>query len=917
MNGNPKTTNLDRGELMVRLFLDRFDESYREMAEYAALPFVLTPELVNYLHSEFLRHSAPGYEAGADLLLSDLCNAVGYEQYVMRRDAREYLLAEMKRRHGPETMQKAARKLLGYVVHLARTTYAMRKDELKAQEWAAMLFLDDQRQTAVREIAQEIRSCFFAEEAEIAGDSGDANLSELGRLSRLVADFAPQLDRYPELVEYGLMAGQILADASGETTVELIKREKLSQPLIVVDVELPSLSALIPAVQPKLVGEMIARAQAQKPAERKLGTTKRARAEAEAALLIPGEVISGKVERITQLFQAFVDLGDKGTGLALPTGIPSEVIPLELVTASFDWVVIWPRNNDGLVAISQIAANRPTSWEEIEKAYQTGADVIGRVDRMARDGLWVSLGEVEAFLPNDEFDLRRPRNLRDFAGKEIVARVTEFSRHSRVRLSRKSVIEDERARCKRLLFENLEPDFVVTGLVRHLTDYGAFIDLGGFDGLLHISEMSWRRQFQPAELFKVGDLIDVKILKIDRDRERISLTYRPLSPNPWDTVPERYRIGQKVKGTVTSVAVFGAFVELEPGVEGLIHVSDISWTENPGDATKVLQKGQEVEAAVILIDIELFRIGLSIKNLTEKPGQKRQAADSQPAVQPITLTTFDFDTVTLDETGEAIERRRLSARQFVEELAPSVNLEMVEIPGGKFLMGAPKKEQDSYDNERPQREVNISPFYIGKFTITQKQWRVVAGWEMIERELNPDPSHFKGDNRPVENISWHDAREFCARLAKKTGRGYRLPTEAEWEYACRAGTTTPFAFGETITPEIVNYDGNHPYAKAERGVYRGETIPVGSLGVANAFGLFDMHGNVWEWCEDVWHDSYQGAPIDGSAWLSGGDSSYCSLRGGSWYGDADVCRSAFRDVNRSDTRDVDIGLRVVVGARTP
>src|SRR5262249_41460412 len=160
------------------------------------------------------------------------------------------------------------------------------------------------------------------------------------------------------------------------------------------------------------------------------------------------------------------------------------------------------------------------------------------------------------------------------------------------------------------------------------------------------------------------------------------------------------------------------------------------------------------------------------------------------------------------------ERRKLQARQFFEELAPGVTLSMVEIPGGQFMMGSPEDEAERRDNEEPQHRVAVSPFFIGKFAITLPQWRVVAGWRRIERELKPEPSfvpHDKrrttaDDERPVEQVSWEDALEFCARLSRKTGRSYRLPTEAEWEYACRARTTTPFAFGETITHEIVNYD---------------------------------------------------------------------------------------------------------------
>ena len=180
-----------------------------------------------------------------------------------------------------------------------------------------------------------------------------------------------------------------------------------------------------------------------------------------------------------------------------------------------------------------------------------------------------------------------------------------------------------------------------------------------------------------------------------------------------------------------------------------------------------------------------------------------------------------------------------------------------------------------------QHEVTIADFFIGKYPITQAQWRAVAALPEVERSLEPDPSNFKGDNRPVESMTWEDAVEFCARLTAKTGRTYRLPSEAEWEYACRAGTTGPFHFGETITPDLANYDGNYTYGDGPKGRYRNKTTPVGQF-PANAFGLYDMHGNVWEWCQDHYHSDYIGAPTDGSAWVSGGDSSRRMLRGGSW-----------------------------------
>jgi formylglycine-generating enzyme required for sulfatase activity len=186
------------------------------------------------------------------------------------------------------------------------------------------------------------------------------------------------------------------------------------------------------------------------------------------------------------------------------------------------------------------------------------------------------------------------------------------------------------------------------------------------------------------------------------------------------------------------------------------------------------------------------------------------------------------------------------------------------IPAGSFLMGSPKNESERFDDEGPQHEVTLGAFFMAKTPITQAQWREVAGWEKVERDLNPDPSRFNGDNRPVEQVNWLDAQEFCRRLSQRTGKKYTLPSEAQWEYACRAGTTTPFHFGPTISTEVANYNGE-VYGNGNKGDNRQQTTDVASF-PANDWGLHDMHGNVWEWCLDEWHDSYEGGPVDGSAW---------------------------------------------------
>jgi len=276
-------------------------------------------------------------------------------------------------------------------------------------------------------------------------------------------------------------------------------------------------------------------------------------------------------------------------------------------------------------------------------------------------------------------------------------------------------------------------------------------------------------------------------------------------------------------------------------------------------------------------------------------------------------------------------------------IAKPLALTMLWIPPGRFWMGSPPQEPERSDSEGPQQLVQLPGFFMSQTPITQAQWRAVARspqrpGERWGHTLNPTPSRFQGDqggllageantdNRPVEKVSWHDAREFCNRLNQRTGRHYTLPSEAQWEYACRAGTSTPFHFGATITPELANYDGSVTYANGPKGEYRKQTTPVGMF-PANAWGLHDMHGTVWEWCLDHWHESYEGAPKDGSAWenmperkktatkkkvsdtVSNEESRL--LRGGSWDDFPGGCRSASRGHGRPAFASLSVGFRVV------
>jgi formylglycine-generating enzyme required for sulfatase activity len=301
--------------------------------------------------------------------------------------------------------------------------------------------------------------------------------------------------------------------------------------------------------------------------------------------------------------------------------------------------------------------------------------------------------------------------------------------------------------------------------------------------------------------------------------------------------------------------------------------------------------------------------------MTDTPRHCKERSDAAKRAaarcQDLPLRAFAFDVVTLDSDGRETERRRGRAQQFSERLGKRAILHMVQIPGATFTMGAPASDAGSSQFERPQRLVTVPPFYLAKYPVTIDQWRAVMG---------ALPPAMKGLNRqfrvsgrqPVVCVSCGEAEAFCAKLSRTTRRTYRLPTEAEWEYACRAGTTSPFAFGESITQEVVNHDGTLFRLLGKDCA----TTPVGSLGVANAFGLFDMHGNVWEWCRDYWHADYQGAPVDGSAWRCDADQGTRVLRGGSWFAQARCCRAAERRFGgHPGVRSREIGFRVVMAGK--
>lgn len=266
------------------------------------------------------------------------------------------------------------------------------------------------------------------------------------------------------------------------------------------------------------------------------------------------------------------------------------------------------------------------------------------------------------------------------------------------------------------------------------------------------------------------------------------------------------------------------------------------------------------------------------------------------------LRDFTFTSVVVDEAGKVVDRPAGIGRFYAEDLG-NLDLDMVAIAGGRFVMGSPADEPGRSPAEGPQHEVTVPDFFISRYQVTQAQYASLIGH---------NPAQSQVDNNPVECVNWFDARAFCQRLSDLAGRRYRLPSEAEWEYACRAGSTTSFAYGPTLTDELANTYAEIPYAGAAPGRHREGPTTVGMY-PANAFGLHDMHGNLFEWCEDILHNDFANAPDDGTAWTSGPGlwPDYYVLRGASWVNPPVFCRSAFRFGNIPIYKSIAIGFRVV------
>jgi small subunit ribosomal protein S1 len=335
-----------------------------------------------------------------------------------------------------------------------------------------------------------------------------------------------------------------------------------------------------------------------------------------------GEVVRGTVLQVSES-EVIVDVGYKSEGIIALDEFRDEAGQLSIkVGDSVDVLLEKTEDRDGYVVLSKEKAEKMKVWDDVERAYQERRVVTGRVIERVKGGLAVDIG-VRAFLPGSQVDVRPVRNLDSLRGQELRMRVIKVNKkRGNIVLSRKAVLEEENAEKKRGTLETLEEGKVLMGTVKNITEYGAFVDLGGIDGLLHITDMSWGRINHPSEVLNVGDEIKVQVLKFDRETERVSLGYKQLKADPWSTATIRYPAASRVKGKVVSLTDYGAFVELEQGVEGLIHVSEMSWSKKVKHPSKILAVGQEVECQVLGIDQEAHRISLGLKQVESNPWEQ-------------------------------------------------------------------------------------------------------------------------------------------------------------------------------------------------------------------------------------------------------------------------------------------------------
>ena len=431
-----------------------------------------------------------------------------------------------------------------------------------------------------------------------------------------------------------------------------------------------------------------------------------------------GEVLKGTVLKVTEN-EAVVDIGYKSEGMIPLSQFRNDSGAVEVAEGDeVDVFIEKTEDRDGHIVLSKEKAEKVRVWEDVEKAYDDGAIMTGRVIERIKGGLSVDVG-VRAFLPGSQIDVRPIKNLDSLRGQDIQCRVIKLNRkRGNIVLSRKLVLEEQLDVKKSETLATLEEGAIIEGVVKNITDYGVFVDLGGLDGLLHVTDLSWGRVNHPSEMFKVGDETRVKILKFDREKERVSLGFKQLSPDPWSVVRDRYPVGDRVQGKVVNITDYGAFVELEAGVEGLIHVSEMSWSKRVKHPSKVLEVGQDIEALVLDLDGENRRISLGLKQTEPDPWStlaERYTVDSVISGRVRNLT--DFGAFIEVEEGidglvhvSDISQRRIKHPSEALKKGDLVNAVIlnIDVDSHRLSLGIRQLEPDGWDEFFDTHKVGAS-----------------------------------------------------------------------------------------------------------------------------------------------------------------------------------------------------------------
>ncbi len=329
-----------------------------------------------------------------------------------------------------------------------------------------------------------------------------------------------------------------------------------------------------------------------------------------------GQILKGRIVEITKDF-VVVDVGLKSEGL-IPTSEFGDYSELDL-SSEVEVLLDQAEGQDGQIVLSREKARRMRQWEYILEHCQEGSIVQGKVVRKVKGGLMVDIG-MEAFLPGSQIDNKRIKNIDEYLDQEFDFKILKINiERKNIVVSRRELLEEERISKKAEMLENIKEGAVCTGVVKNITDFGVFLDLDGIDGLLHITDMTWKRIKHPSEMVQIGDELEVMILNVDKDKGRVALGLKQKENNPWEEIEKRYPIGTKVKGKIVNLVGYGAFIEIEPGIEGLIHVSEMSWVKNISDPTEMVNKGDEVEAIVLSVQKEEGKISLGMKQVENNP----------------------------------------------------------------------------------------------------------------------------------------------------------------------------------------------------------------------------------------------------------------------------------------------------------